>query len=220
MNSLNTPAVATLLYELFRASNVTKADFSQRLATLCGAERQRMLDDESHRELYAYARDAHLAISPETGRLLYLLARLIDARTIVEFGTSFGVSTIHLAAAVKDNGSGMVYGTEFEPSKANRARANLAAAGLAAYAEILDGDAVNTLDANMPPVVDLLFLDGAKSLYAEIFRRTDPQLRVGSVVIADNAEGSTEYLELLRRDHRYQSARVGDDVEVSVKLEA
>jgi len=66
-----------------------------------------------------------------TGALLYMLARGNGARGIVEFGTSFGLSTIHLAAALRDNGGGKLIGTEFEPNKLVNARANLEAAGLA-----------------------------------------------------------------------------------------
>ncbi|WP_322009382.1 O-methyltransferase [Paraburkholderia sp. J12] len=220
MNTLDTPQVTGLLGELFRASEITKTELSRQLAALHGAERQRLFDDASHQELYSYARTAHLAISPATGEILYLLARLANARTIVEFGTSFGVSTIYLAAAVKDGGGGMVYGTESEPSKAREARANLASAGLASFCQILEGDAVTTLPANLPAVVDFLFLDGAKPLYATIFRMIEPHLRVGAIVVADNADGSPEYLEVLRRDGRYHSARVGRDVELSIKLES
>ncbi|MFD2136695.1 O-methyltransferase [Novosphingobium resinovorum] len=56
-----------------------------------------------------------------------MLARFGNARSIVEFGTSFGISTLHLAAAIRDNGGGRVITTEFEPSKIARARSNLEA---------------------------------------------------------------------------------------------
>src|SRR5688572_18847802 len=62
-------------------------------------------------------RDLYVPVSPKQGKLLYLLARARSARRIVEFGTSFGLSTIHLAAAVRDNGGGQVVGTELEPRK-------------------------------------------------------------------------------------------------------
>ncbi len=68
----------------------------------------------------------YMSTSPEAGVFTYLLARAIDARRIVEYGTSFGVSTIYLALAVRDNGGGLVYGTELVPAKADAARRNLA----------------------------------------------------------------------------------------------
>lgn len=73
---------------------------------------------------------AVVAVSRETGTLLYMLARSVAARSMVEFGTSFGISTLHLAAALRDNGGGRRITTEFEPGKVARARANLAAGGL------------------------------------------------------------------------------------------
>ena len=67
--------------------------------------------------LYGQLKDFPLAVSRETGSLLYTLARSCGARTVVEFGTSFGISTLHLAAAIRDNGGGRLITSEFEPSK-------------------------------------------------------------------------------------------------------
>jgi tRNA A58 N-methylase Trm61 len=90
-----------------------------------------------HRRLYGnVARDAYLAVTPEFDRMLYMLARSCKARTIIEFGTSFCICTIHLAEAVRDSGGGRVITTEFEPSKAERARKNLEVAGLEDLVEI------------------------------------------------------------------------------------
>lgn len=80
----------------------------------------------------------------------------------MEFGTSFGVSTLHLAAALRDNGGGRVISTEFEPTKVARARANLCAAGLHDLVEIRVGDALETLARDLPEEIDLVLLDGAK----------------------------------------------------------
>ena len=93
----------------------------------------------------ALMQDALLPVSRDAGRFLYAVARSISAKRIVEFGTSFGVSTIYFAAAVKDNGGGMVIGSELEPSKVAKANQHLAAAGLSQFAEIRPGDAMQTL---------------------------------------------------------------------------
>lgn len=90
----------------------------------------------SWQDLAERARDLYLPLSPQQGELCYLLARSIGARRIVEFGTSLGVSTIYLAAAVRDNGGGLVTGTELVVDKARRARQHLDEAGLAAFAEV------------------------------------------------------------------------------------
>jgi predicted O-methyltransferase YrrM len=85
--------------------------------------------------------DKLLSIEPAQGELLYILARSKGVRCAVEFGTSFGVSTIYLAAAIRDAGSGgRVVGTELAPAKVAAARSNIAATGLAARVEILEGE--------------------------------------------------------------------------------
>jgi len=130
-------------------------------------------------------RNLYVPVSPKQGRLLYLLARARGARRIVEFGTSFGLSTIHLAAAVRDNGGGLVVGTELEPRKVAVARRNLEAAGLSEWAEIREGNALDTLSDPGGPV-DLLFLDGFAPLYLSVLELVAPQLSPGAVVVADN----------------------------------
>lgn len=128
----------------------------------------------------------YLSIGPRMGRFLYASARAINARNIVEFGTSFGISTLYLAAAAADTG-GKVTGSEFHQNKVEKARANLADAGLAALAEVRPGDALRTL-ADVEGPIDLLFLDGAKDLYIETLKMLEDRLRPGALVIADNAD--------------------------------
>jgi predicted O-methyltransferase YrrM len=125
-----------------------------------------------------------LSIEPNVGNLLYLTARAIDARQAVEFGTSFGISSIYLAAAMRDNG-GRFIGSEIEASKVAVARRNLDEAGLLPFSEVREGDAMQTLGDLVAPV-DLVFLDGWKDLYLPVLEMLKPKLRKGSVVIADN----------------------------------
>ena len=158
---------------------------------------------EAHRTQY-------LSIGPRMGRFLYNSARSIGARNIVEFGTSFGISTIYLAAAAADTG-GKVTGSEYHASKAEKARANLADAGLAAQADIRIGDARQTL-ADIEGPIDLLFLDGAKDLYIEILKMLEDRLRPGSLVITDNADHLTEDEGFLRHvgdGGRYLTTLIG-----------
>jgi len=130
-------------------------------------------------------KDLYVSLSPKQGRLAYMVARSIGARSIVEFGTSFGISTIHLAAAARDNGGGRIVGTEMVPAKLATARANLQAAGLDDCVEIRAGDARETL-RDTPDAIDMVLLDGAKHLYLPILQLLTPRLRTGSVVLADN----------------------------------
>ncbi len=131
-------------------------------------------------------REAYIPVSPEMGRFLYLVARAIGARHVVEFGTSFGISTLYLAAAVRDNGGGRVIGSELEASKHARACAHLREAGLEGIAEVRLGDALETLATDLPAAVDLLLLDGWKDLYVPVLALVRPALRPGAVVLADN----------------------------------
>lgn len=130
--------------------------------------------------------DKLLPLNAAQGDLLYLLARAKGARCAVEFGTSFGVSTIYLAAAARDAGlGGRVIGTELVPAKAAKARANLAAAGLATQVEIREGDARETLcELDVP--VDFLLIDGWPALGFEILRIVEPKLANGAVIVVDN----------------------------------
>lgn len=130
--------------------------------------------------------DKLLAIDAAQGDLIYLLARSRRARCVVEFGTSFGVSTIYLAAAVRDAGAGgRVIGTELVAQKAANARANLAAAGLAQHVEIREGDARETLRRLDQPV-DLLLLDGWPQAALEVLQAVEPRLAPGALVAVDN----------------------------------
>ncbi len=130
-------------------------------------------------------KDVYIPVDRDQGEFMYLLARSINAKNIVEFGTSFGISTIYLAAAVRDNGGGTVIGTEIEPTKHKTATANLAAAGLANYVDIRLGDALETLKT-LPDGIDLLLLDGWKDLYPPVLELVRPHLRKGAIVVADN----------------------------------
>jgi predicted O-methyltransferase YrrM len=130
-------------------------------------------------------KDFYIPVSREQGELLYLTARAIGAKRIVEFGTSFGISTLYLAAALRDGGGERVIGSEIEPGKHARAVANLRDAGLSDFAEVRLGDALETL-RELPEPIDMLLLDGWKDLYLPVLELVTPRLRPGAVVLADN----------------------------------
>jgi predicted O-methyltransferase YrrM len=142
------------------------------------------------RDQVEYLRDKLIALDPEKCVLAYLLCRATNARRIVELGTSFGVSTIYLAAAVRDNiaaggGRGVVIGTEIEPGKVAAARANLETAGLARFVQIREGDARRTLrDVGGP--VDFFLVDSWIPLARPVLDVVAPQLRHGAIVLCDN----------------------------------
>jgi predicted O-methyltransferase YrrM len=133
-----------------------------------------------------FYKDKLLPIGRGQGELLYLLARSRNVRCAVEFGTSFGVSTIYLAAAMRDAGAGgRVIGTELVPEKVRAARSNLAAAGLISHVEIREGDALVTLRDLTGPV-DLLLLDGWPALAMNVLQIVEPRLADGAPVVVDN----------------------------------
>jgi predicted O-methyltransferase YrrM len=168
------------------------------------------------REFFAAAKDVHLAVSRETGTLLYILARSHRARTVVEFGTSFGVSTICLAAAVQDNNGDIVIGTEYEPGKVAAARQAIKTAGLDGLVEIRQGDALQTLSLDLPSPIDMVFLDGAKDMYLDVLRLLQSQLAPDALVVADNASRSDGYVAHVRTCGDYLSIGVDNDVEISL----
>ena len=130
-------------------------------------------------------KDIYMPLDKEQGRLAYQTARAIGAKNIVEFGTSFGISAIYLAAAVKDNGGGKVIGTEIEPDKYRKSIDNISEAGLSDFIDVRLGDALETLK-EMDQPVDMVLLDGWKNLYLPVLELLKPKLRVGSVVLGDN----------------------------------
>jgi predicted O-methyltransferase YrrM len=218
MNTLTTPPLAPLLARLYADAEASTAKMRQERASLPQEEVVRRAQSSDYLAFYTLHKDYHLAVSPETGTLLYMLARSMGARSIVEFGTSFGLSTLQLAAALKDNGGGRLISSEFEPSKIVHARNNLKAANLHELVEIREGDALATLARDIPPI-DLVLLDGAKPLYPKVLALLEPHLRVGAMIVADNADWCPEYLARVRDGtNGYLSVPFASDVEVSMRL--
>jgi predicted O-methyltransferase YrrM len=205
---------------LFAEADDSRAKLEQERRALPPNEHARlMMSADNYQSFYGRLRDFHLAISLETATLLNMLARSSRARNIVEFGTSFGVSTLHLAAALRDNGGGRLIGTELEGTKVAQARANIAAAGVGDLVEIRAGDAIETLASDLPETVDFVLLDGAKGLYPKVLALLEPRLRPGALIVADNADWSPEYLARVRdRSGGYLSVPFAGDVELSMKL--
>lgn len=218
MTTLTTPPVAPLLARLFADAKITTAKLRE-LRANASAEDARRAQGSDYRAFYlGQAKDMHLPVSAETGNLLYMLIRSTGARNIVEFGTSFGISTIYMAAALKDSGGGKLIGTEFEPGKVAHARDNLRTAQLDGFVDIREGDALQTLARDLPSSIDLILLDGAKSLYAPVLELLEPRLRSGALIAADNADMCPEYVARVRDPASgYVSVAIADDVELSMK---
>jgi predicted O-methyltransferase YrrM len=202
-SSLNDAQVTEVLDALY--ADAAKSDALRR-NTVRGAEAA----GKTEADFYKAARKSYMAVGRDFGNLLYNLARSAKAKTIVEFGTSFGISTIFLASAIRDNGSGKVITTEFEPEKAEQAKRNLVAAGLEQWVEFRVGDALETL-SDPPREIDMIFLDGAKSLYFGVLKLLEPQLRSGGIVASDNTDhdGMAAFLNYIRDScNGYTSAAI------------
>jgi predicted O-methyltransferase YrrM len=130
-------------------------------------------------------RDKLVALEPEKARFCYGLCRALHARRIVEAGTSFGVSTLYLAAAVRDNGGGTVIATEFEIAKTSAARANFADSGLSEFIDLRVGDLRETLKDIESPI-DFMLTDVWTPLARPALSLVASHMRRGAVVIADN----------------------------------
>lgn len=166
--------------------------------------------------------EVYMPISADGGKLLYNLVRAVRPATVVEFGTSFGISTLHLAAAVRDNGTGRVITTELSKDKIAAAQRTFAETGLDDLITILEGDARDTLGDLQDPA-DFVLLDGWKELCLPVLRLLEPHLRPGTLVVADDVDLSSllPYLDYVRDPaNGYQSVTfpVEDGMEISCRL--
>ncbi len=145
-------------------------------------------DDDMHR----FFSDKMVALDRDKAEFCYQLCRSIRATRVVEAGTSFGVSTLYLAAAVRDNQveNGVVIGTEYEPKKAEVARANFKEAGLSEFIELREGDLRQTLK-NVRGPVDFLLLD-VWEVALPALERVAPSLRPGAIVVCDNTSAHAD----------------------------
>ncbi|MFL6119950.1 O-methyltransferase [Actinophytocola sp.] len=166
--------------------------------------------------------DVYMPISARGGDLLYSLVRASRPSTAVEFGTSYGISTLYLASAVADNGVGHVFTTELSAAKVAAAQSNVDEAGVAEWVTILAGDALETL-ADVPGPVGFVLLDGWKHLCLPVLRLLEPRLARGALVVADDIKLADlgEYLEYVREPgNGYVSVAfpVEDGMEISCRV--
>jgi predicted O-methyltransferase YrrM len=216
MTTLTQSKVASLLDRSYAESRAQMATIRQRfegidMATATAQERADALSD------------VYMPVTPEAGRLLYSLVRATRPQTIVEFGMSLGLSGIHLASAVVDNGSGRVVTTEMSATKIATAKKNFAEAGLSDVITVLEGDALETLKT-LDGSVDFILLDGWKEFYLPVIKLLEPRLAPGTLIVADNTNmaETQPYLDYVRDPaNGYVSvnflARDSDSMELSCR---
>jgi predicted O-methyltransferase YrrM len=126
-------------------------------------------------------RDGIPIVHWETGRLLAVLCRVLDP-VVLEVGTAIGYSTLHMAEQLE---RGRVLTLERDPERASQARSYLERAGVADRVELVEGDALETLESLEGPF-DLLFVDASKGEYARYIELAEPKLSERALMVVDN----------------------------------
>ncbi len=222
------PALAGVLGRLHDRSEAQTPElseyFSRRFAD--GSLVGRSFDADA----LGFLSDKLVALDKPKAEFCYRVCRALRAKRVVEAGTSFGVSTLYLAAAVRENvvedgGAGLVIGTEHEPRKAAAARQHFAEAGLSDYIELREGDLPGTLDDLTGPI-DFLLLDIWVPVALPALKQVAPHLRPGAVVIADNTETFREayrdYFDYITEANGFSTMTLPFDggLEFTVKVNA
>jgi predicted O-methyltransferase YrrM len=217
MTTLDAPLLKDLLDRLYadaaRTDGVLMPQIRER-------RRREGLDDRATAPLLE---EAYIPVAREVGRLLYQLVRLRRPKLAVEFGTSFALSTLHIAAGLRDNGEGHLITTEQSANKAVRARANISEARLDDIVELREGDAFETLAG--VEGIDFLLLDGWKALYLPLLQKLEPALSPGCLIVADDMLLMPQILQPYA-DHMRDPANgyistaipIDDGLEISIKV--
>ncbi|MBM3586660.1 MAG: methyltransferase [Alphaproteobacteria bacterium] len=219
MNSLEDPRIANTIKTLHHRAGQDRVVFARALPGVIGGVWRGKGFMEA---VKPYLKNAYILIDKAQGRVLYQTARTRGAQRIVEFGASFGISAMYLAAAIRDNGGGKVLTTEMEPNKIASARANWAEAGFDRESELREGDALHTLRDIKEPI-DLVFLDGWKEANLLILRLREPALTPGASILCDDIKPFCKtlktYLDHVRGTPRRfvsEELPLGDGLEFSV----
>jgi predicted O-methyltransferase YrrM len=149
-------------------------------------------EDAAERERGLPAAERSRAVARTTGQFLFgLVAPQWDCE-VLEIGGSRGYSTIWLAAGVRYFG-GRVLSLEHDAAKVQAWQANIAEAGLEECAELIEGDAAETIPG-LDDVFDMVFLDAEKDDYEHHFQAAREKLEAGALVVADNVLSHEETL--------------------------
>ncbi|MCH5641124.1 MULTISPECIES: O-methyltransferase [unclassified Gordonia (in: high G+C Gram-positive bacteria)] len=216
-STLHTDPVASTIAAMY---DDARAQFDR----AAGGGRPRLSDDATAQERADAASDAYMPVSPMAGQLMYSLVRATRPDVVVEFGMSYGISTLHLAAAVRDNGHGQVHTTEMSAKKLAAAADTFSRVGLDDVITIHAGDALTTL-ADLDGPVGFLFLDGWKDMYLPVLELLEDRLPSGTLILADNTEreGVAPYLARVRDPEAGYAGvnfpgKGADTMELSVRL--
>lgn len=178
------PSLQALLDRLHAQSAAQEAETVQYFAGR--AQRNEISwDDGLDADANRFMADKMVALDPIKAAFCWIMCRALRARRVVEVGTSFGVSTLYLADAVRANGGGTVIGTEYEPAKAAIARAHFEAGGLSAFIDLREGDLRETLKVIEGPV-DFVLMDIWTEMARPAVELLAPHMLAGATVVVDN----------------------------------
>ena len=178
MNILESPKVAALLGQLHREADAQKSS----VRTVVKEIREEQTSQEDFPSDWERLGDFYIPVTPEQGRFLYRIVREKKPQSVVELGTSFGISTLYVAAALHDNQCGKIVSAELIARKAEKAMANIRAAGLSDYVDIRTGDAFETLSSPEQPI-DILFPDAGPELNPRIIEMLRPHIRKDGLLL-------------------------------------
>jgi len=197
MHTISYPRVQAVLTQLHREAS---SEFGKILRGLSKGLFRKLKPEDMEK--------TYIAISKEAGAFIYDLLIQSEAKNIVEFGTSFGISTLYLGAAAKHN-NGQVITTELLPSKCEVARQHFKDAELDSYIELREGDAMETLQ-DAPEGIDFLLLDGWNDLYLPLLQQLEPKFKTGTLIYTDNTSfaSAKPFLNYLKANpHKYRSRK-------------
>ncbi|WP_423999856.1 O-methyltransferase [Maribacter sp. IgM3_T14_3] len=163
-------------------------------------------------------KDAYLAISEEQGLYLVELIQKNNLKNVVEFGTSFGISTLFLAQGVLET-KGRIITTELIASKAEKAMENFKKAEVSNIIDVRIGDAMQTLQNHKKPI-DLLFLDGWKNLYQPLFNMLESNFHTNTIIYVDNANmtESRAFLTAVGQNDKYTLESIFEGKVVLIRI--
>lgn len=161
---------------------------------------------------------AYLSITEEQGLFLVELIKKNKLKNIVEFGTSFGISTLFLAQGALET-KGRIITTELIASKAEKAMENFKKAEVSNIIDVRIGDAMHTLQNHKEPI-DLLFLDGWKDLYQPLFNMLESNFHTNTIIYVDNANMSESraFLKKVGENDKYTLESIFDGKVVLIRI--
>ncbi|HSW50674.1 MAG TPA: class I SAM-dependent methyltransferase [Bryobacteraceae bacterium] len=160
--------------------------------------------------------DVFQNVSNADGRLLRVLAEAAGAKTVVEIGTSTGLSGLWLSLALLETG-GRLTTFEIDTRRAATARANFKKAGVDHLVTQIEGDAHRTV-ARLKDPIDVVFIDANKEGYLDYLNKLLPLVRPGGLVLAHNVQSAPDYLRAVTSNAELETVFAGDGGDLGITL--